>query len=55
VPTPENWHGFTFGIRTTGAIEPTVTIAEPSILALFALGLAVLGLARRRAGRSHTA
>jgi MYXO-CTERM domain-containing protein len=23
VPTPEYWHGFTFGIRTTEALEPT--------------------------------
>jgi MYXO-CTERM domain-containing protein len=23
VPTPETWHGFTFGIRTTEALEPT--------------------------------
>jgi MYXO-CTERM domain-containing protein len=23
VPTPESWHGFTFGIRTTEALEPT--------------------------------
>lgn len=23
VPTPEEWHGFTFGIRTTESIEPT--------------------------------
>ena len=51
VPTPENWHGFTFGIRTTEAIEPTVTIPEPGGIALLGLGLAGLGLARRRAVR----
>lgn len=45
-PTFENWHGFTFGIRTTEAIEPT--IPEPGMLALFGLGLAALGLVRRK-------
>jgi hypothetical protein len=54
VPTPENWHGFTFGIRTTEAIEPTV-VPEPAAIALFAFGLAGLGFARRRAGRSNAA
>jgi len=47
VPTPENWHGFTFGIRTTEAIEPTPA-PEPAALALFGLGLAGIGLLRRR-------
>ncbi len=47
VPTPETWHGFTFGIRTTEAIEPTPA-PESGMLALFGLGLAWLGLARRR-------
>ena len=46
VPTPETWHGFTFGIRTTEAIEPT--IPEPATLAVFGLGLVGIGLARRR-------
>jgi hypothetical protein len=27
VPDPENWHGFTFGIRTTEALEPTPPVA----------------------------
>ena len=48
VPTPENWHGFTFGIRTTEAIEPTVTISEPAALGVLGFGLAMLGFARRR-------
>ena len=26
VPTPESWHGFTFGIRTTEALEPSVDL-----------------------------
>jgi len=48
VPTPENWHGFTFGIRTTEAIEPSVP--EPTSLA--AIGAAVVAL---RAGRGRVA
>ena len=27
VPTPETWHGFTFGIRTTTALEPNPTVS----------------------------
>ncbi len=50
VPTPETWHGFTFGIRTTEAIEPTPA-PEPGMLGIFGLALAGLGVARRR--RAH--
>ena len=47
VPTPEEWHGFTFGIRTTEAIEPTI-LPEPAALALFGIGLMAAGYLRRR-------
>ena len=50
VPTPENWHGFTFGIRTTEAIEPTA-VPEPAALALFGLGIVGMGVMRRRRPR----
>lgn len=52
VPTPEYWHGFTFGIRTTLQIEPgdpPVSVPAPAPLAL--LGIGLMGLfygARRR-------
>lgn len=48
VPSPEAWHGFTFGIRTTEAIEPTPDAATTGLL----LGLATIlfaGFCRRRA------
>jgi len=51
VPTPEDWHGFTFGIRTTQALEPNVP--EPTTFALLALGgVALLGSRRRRPATS---
>lgn len=55
VPKPEDWHGFTFGIRTTEALEPnppSIGVPEPSPAPLFVLGLAGIGimLTRRRSG-----
>lgn len=47
VPTPENWHGFTFGIRTTEKIEPTPT-PEPATMLLLGLGLVGLAGIRRK-------
>lgn len=52
VPTPETWHGFTFGIRTTERIEPTeppTGVPTPAPVALLGLGLiALVATARRR-------
>jgi hypothetical protein len=48
VPTPETWHGFTFGIRTTERIEPTVpAIPEPATLLLFGSGLVTAAMRAR--------
>ncbi|MEO5742795.1 MAG: PEP-CTERM sorting domain-containing protein, partial [Vicinamibacterales bacterium] len=50
VPTPENWHGFTFGIRTTERIEPGPTpVPEPASLLLLVGGLAAGGMRSRYA------
>jgi hypothetical protein len=50
VPTPENWHGFTFGIRTTERIEPTPgnDVPVPATLPLLLLGMGALWAQRRR-------
>ncbi len=46
VPNPEYWHGFTFGIRTTQALEP---VPVPAAVWLFGSGLLGLaGIARRK-------
>jgi hypothetical protein len=33
VPNPETWHGFTFGIRTTQALEPNPTVSIANVTA----------------------
>lgn len=48
VPTPESWHGFTFGIRTTPRIEPENPVPEPATLALLAAALMGCVVARRQ-------
>ncbi len=48
VPSPEAWHGFTFGIRTTEAIEPTPDAATTGLLLAFA-AMALAGIRRRQA------
>jgi hypothetical protein len=52
-PTFENWHGFTFGIRTTERLEPTDPtdpgrVPLPGTLALLGIGMAGLAALRRK-------
>ncbi len=54
ITDPENWHGFTFGIRTTERLEPTPDptptpnpgVPEPGTLLLLAAGAAAMRLRR---------
>jgi hypothetical protein len=51
VPTPEYWHGFTFGIRTTERLEPPNPNTVPesgTTLALLGISLVALAGIRRR-------
>lgn len=51
VPDPEFWHGFTFGIRTTEALEPTPppsNVPLPAALPLMLSSLGILGFISRR-------
>ena len=53
VPTGEAWHGFTFGIRTTEALEPNppTHVPEPSPAPLFGCGIVGIGLMMMRKRR----
>jgi len=56
VPNPEYWHAFTFGIRTTEAIEPTPSpIPEPESYAMLLAGLGLLGFITRRRKQKEAA
>ena len=51
VPDPEFWHGFTFGIRTTEALEPPPPpsgVPLPAALPLMLSSLGILGFVSRR-------
>jgi hypothetical protein len=48
VPVTEYWHGFTYGIRTTEAMEPTPAEPASVILAVVALCVGAISRAPRR-------